>query len=102
MEQEQKAPEQTLEDIGTRYQHLLDHCEALEACVEVLRSRGVYTPADKERLVKISIAAEVARATVDTYTGIKAPTAEYALYRMLKNIPKNPESIVGGRGTPLK
>ena len=98
-EREQK-PEPQLTDIGTRYQHLQDHYEALEACIEVLKSRGMYSIDDKQRLIKLTVAAEVMRSTIDSYAGLNDSTGEYALYRTINSIGK-PETIEGGRGTPL-
>jgi hypothetical protein len=94
---------ETMDDIGTRLEHLTAHAEALEACAEILKARSQYSPADNERYLKIAIAAEVTRATVDTVTGVNDKSKlEFALYKMLKDIPKDATSIDGGRGTPLK
>jgi hypothetical protein len=90
------------DDIGTRIEHLAAHADALEACAELLKARSQYSPSDKERYLKVSIAAEVTRATVDSYTGVNDKNKlEYDTYRLLKDIPKDPCSIEGGRGTPL-
>lgn len=96
--QEPLKPE--LSDWGTRYEHLQDHLESLEACVEALKGR-IYSADDKARLIKISAAADVMRATIDSYADINDTVSEYKLYRMLNGIPKDPAEIEGGRGTPL-
>ncbi len=98
MDNQQKEPELT--DIGTRYEHLQEHLDALEACVEALKSRA-HGPETRQRLMKLTIAAEVMRATIDSYAGVNANANEYALYRLLNSIPEHPENIEGGRGTPL-
>jgi hypothetical protein len=100
LEPNQKQEPQ-LTDYGTRYEHLQDHYEALEACVEVLKSRGLYSIDDKQRLSKLTIAAEVMRNTIDSYAGMNSTESEYALYKVLNSIPEHPENIEGGRGTPL-
>jgi uncharacterized protein YyaL (SSP411 family) len=93
---------ETMDDIGTRLEHLTAHAEALEACAEILKARSQYSPSDKERYLKIAIAAEVTRATVDTVTGVNnKQELEFKLYKILKDIPKDPSQIEGGRGTPL-
>ena len=98
---QEPKPKQQLSDIGTRLEHLTDHCESLEAVLEVLKTRGIRGPADNERLTKISIAAEVMRLTLDTYLGVTDKSNEYKVYQLLKDIPKDPSQIEGGRGTPL-
>jgi hypothetical protein len=91
----------SLSDVGTRYEHLQEHCDSLEACVAVLKAKGIYSQNDKERLAKLTAAFEVTRATLDAFTGINESTTEYSLYRLLNSIPKDPEAVEGGRGTPL-
>lgn len=95
-----KALEPTLNDIGTRYEHLKDHLDGLLTAVERLKTNS-YTQADKDRLIKLSVAAEVLQSTIDAFAGFNDPRAEYYLYRVCNDIPKKPEEIEGGRGTPL-
>jgi hypothetical protein len=102
METQETPKPQLLSDVGTRGQHLLDHCESLEAVVEILKKRGAFSPADKERLIKLTVAAEVLKLTLDTYVGVNDKGNEFKLYQLLKDIPKDAASIEGGRGTPLK
>ena len=85
---QEPKPKQQLSDIGTRLEHLTDHCEGLEAVLEVLNARGIRGPADKERLVKISNAAEVMRLTLDTYLGVTDKSNEFKVYQLIKDIPK--------------
>lgn len=94
--------EPQLTDIGTRYQHYCDYRDGLEICIGIIRSRGLNSPADHERLIKFSIALEVVNSTIDSFAGLKDGRTEYRLYRQVDTIPTNPEAIPGGRGTPLK
>ena len=98
---EPEKKEASLQDIGTRYEHLNDHYEALEICVDVL-SKRLFTDKDKQKLHKLTIAAEVMRDTIDSYMGHNRETSEYTLYKVLNGIPKDPAQVEGGRGTPLK
>jgi len=101
MVQEPNKKEYSLEDIGTRFEHLNDHFEALEVCIDVL-SKRIFTDSDRQRLMKITMASEVLRDTIDSYMGQNKDTNEYALYKVLNGIPKDPAQVEGGRGTPLK
>lgn len=88
------------EDIGTRLDHLRDYMEALEICIETLKDRDSGSKDEKRKILELSVAAKVLRATIDAHTGYNETTTEYMLYRLLNNIPKA-EEIEGGRGTPL-
>lgn len=94
-------PEPTLNDIGTRFEHLQDHYEALIACIEIMEQRKYISKADTERITKMKMAAEVVRGVIDAYSGYSESNVQYKLYHLLSNIPVNPEHIEGGRGTPL-
>lgn len=98
--QEPKPKEYLLSDVGTRYEHLQDHLDSLNACVDVLKDR-VHSATDKARLIKLAAAADVMRATIDAYADIGGTVNEYKLYRLLNTIPKDLAAIEGGRGTPL-
>ena len=95
-----RALEPTLNDIGTRYEHLKDHLYGLTVSIDILKGR-YQTLATKERLNKLVFAAEVLQLTIDSFAGFNDQKVEYYLYKTLNSIPKNPEEIVGGRETPL-
>lgn len=97
---EPKTP--TLDDVGTRYEHLQDHLEGLEAARDRLLSRGGNLSLDeKQRLVAITIAADVTRKTVEAFMGLNNTNVDYQLYRILSSVPAKADDIPGERGTPL-
>ncbi len=98
---ESKPKEPTLNDIGTRYTHLNDHYEALEAIITSMLTRPHLGPAEKGVLIKLRNAADVIKSTIDSYAGLGSSSAEFALYRLVNSVPDKPELIEGGRGTPL-
>jgi len=100
LEKTAEKKQHSLEDVGTRYEHLQDHYEGLVAAAESLKKRA-NTPEAKATLIKITQAAEVMKATIDSYAGLTDTTFEYKMYRLLKSIPKDPNAIEGGRGTAL-
>ena len=105
MEQQQSqlpAPkEPSLDDVGTRYDHLREHYEALmEVCGSLLR-RPALSVEDKQRLVKLTMASEVVKGTLDAWMGLSTTNVDYMMYRMLKTVPKNADDIPSERGTPL-
>ena len=99
---EQKAP--SLNDVGTRHQHLQDHLEALE-CVRdrmMERGQGRLSYLEKQKLLEIAIAANVLQKTIDAFLGIGTDTStEYQLYKLLNSVPKKADDIPNERGTPL-
>jgi|WetSurMetagenome_2_1015567.scaffolds.fasta_scaffold603063_3 hypothetical protein len=94
-----KEPELT--DIGTRYEHMKDYADALEACAIILESRGSNSNEDRARLAKFKIAAELAQHTIDNFSGYKDARAEYGIHKLLQTIPSKADEVEGGRGTPL-
>jgi len=94
--------EPDLTDIGTRYEHLKDYADALEACVDIVESRGLTSQSDKQRYIELSIAAKVIKHTIDTFAGYGDVRTEYLLYKLLHSVPVKAEEIEGGRGTPLE
>jgi hypothetical protein len=96
----QQKREPQPDDYGTRQDHFQEHLDSLNVCIEALKERS-YSQEQKTALIKLTIAAEVMQATIDAFSGLNKDTSEYALYRLLHGIPKNPEEIIGGRGTPL-
>ena len=95
-----QTPEPTLNDVGTRYDHLKEHLDGLVTAIEALKLRA-RSRENNERLLKLTLAAEVLQGTLDAYSGLNDPRGEFYLYRLFNGIPKNPEEIEGGRGTPL-
>ena len=93
--------EPTLNDIGTRYEHLKEHYEALEAVANRLQARNALSVEDKQRLIKLTIAAEVTKQTLDAFLGLSGANLEYMMYRIVKSVPKNADDIPSERGTPL-
>ena len=93
------SKEPSLEDVGTRYEHLRAHYESLTACVESLEARGV--PISDPRLYKLAFAAEVVELTIDAYAGYQNQNTEYSLYKLINSIPEKGDLVEGGRGTPL-
>jgi hypothetical protein len=93
-----KEPELT--DVGTRYEHLKDYAEALQACAEILENRGLNTPSDYQKFIKFKVSAELAQHTVDNFAGYKDTGVDLYINRLL-SVPKA-EEIEGGRGTPLQ
>ena len=101
-QREQKIP--SLNDVGTRYEHLKDHLEALEFVRDRLVAKGDngMSYSDKVRLTQIVVAIEVLKKTVDAFLGITSDTTiEYQLYRLLNSVPAKAEDIPSERGTPL-
>jgi hypothetical protein len=90
-----------LEDIGTRYTHLCDLQDSLESCVEIIVTKLPDTWDNKQRLAKMRIALEIIKISIDSFGDYNDKDKKYNLYKMIENIPKNPDEIVGGRGTPL-
>lgn len=91
----------SLNDIGTRYDHLRDYAEALDACAKRLEDRGVKTPSDQGKLLKFQIASEVIKSTLDAQSGYNGSSTEYSLYKLLNGIPDKGDQVQGGRGTEL-
>jgi hypothetical protein len=96
---EQKEPQ--LNDVGTRYEHLCDYRDSLELCIQILSKRGLYLPTDKQNFIELTAALKVVSRTIDAHSGIFDEQAQYQLYRQVDSIPKDPESILPTRGTPL-
>jgi hypothetical protein len=96
-----KPKELTLEDVGTRYQHLNDHYEFLEAVISDLLARPNAGPQEKQVAIKLRNAADIVKSTIDSYAGLNDSKAEFGLYRLINGIPKDPNTVEGGRGTPL-
>jgi hypothetical protein len=99
---EPKKPEPKLDDIGTRYEHLMEYRDSLETCMQILNDRGLHSLTDKQRMIKFAIALEVINTTLDAFAGMFAGNAEYIMYRLLNSVPKNPGDIMPTRGTPLR
>jgi hypothetical protein len=93
--------EPSLEDVGTRFEHLQDHFDSLAAVIDVMKRRQYLSANDKQKIVHLQIAADVMRATIDSYAGWTDSRTEYALYRIINGVSVKPEEIQGGRGTPL-
>ena len=102
MEQTPQPPkEPSLEDIGTRYKHLTDHYEAIEAVLTALLARPNPGAKEKEVALKLQHAADITKTTIDTFAGLHNQSVEFQLYRLVNSVPKDPETVEGGRGTPL-
>lgn len=93
--------EPSMNDVGTRYEHLKDFLDSLYACIGRMEERGVKTNSDQGKMLKLQIAADVMKSTLDAQVGYNASNTEYQLYKMIDSIPAKAESIEGGRGTPL-
>ena len=90
-----------LEDVGTRYQHLMDYKEALDTCVLIMKEHAVSL-AEKQKMAKFMIAAEVFQTHLNAISDYYDYMSEYNLLRSVDSIPRDPAQIPGGRGTPLK
>ena len=95
----QKEP--TLNDVGTRYTHLSEHCDSLEFVRDRLLAKTNLTFVEKQWLVRLTIAAEVTRKTIDSFAGFNSSNLDYQLYRLLNTVPKNAKDLPSERGTPL-
>ena len=93
--------EPQLTDVGTRYEHLKDYAEAMEACADILEGRGLKTRSDVERFLKFKVAAEMAQHTVDNFIGLRDAATTISLRNLLESVPDSSEGLEGGRGTPL-
>lgn len=100
--QEPEKKEPSLDDIGTRFEHLSDYADALEACADILEKKGLKNQNDQQRYIKFRVAYEVIRTTIDSFSGYSDSRVEYQLYKMLHSIPSEANKIEGGRGTELK
>lgn len=102
MEHKQVPPPPSgLNDVGTRYSHLVEYRDSIEVCIKILEDRGLHALVDKERHRKFTTALEVISTTIDSFAGLKNQSSDYYLYRLIDTIPKEADKITGGRGTPL-
>ena len=99
---QQEPKEPSLDDVGTRYQHLKDLQTVMEAVMDRVKERPVLTPEQAQKLMEFAVATQVIKSVIDSMSGINGYMEEYKLYQLLNKIPDNPEEIQGGRGTPLK
>jgi len=88
-----------LEDIGTRYDHLIDLIELCADGVEVLQGYTYNTPMDSAKRAKLQNTIEITRNILDSMSGYDQ--YDYLTRKSVNSIPKA-EDIRGGRGTPLK
>jgi len=89
-------------DVGTRYQHLADLLDIWRAALQIIKQMN---PAhrgegDANREIMLEHAVFLLEKHIDTITGYKGEW--FDLNRMLDSVPKDPTTIKGGRGTPLK
>ena len=89
-----------LMDVGTRYQHLTDLKESIDECIVIMKEHSVSL-AEKQKLGKFMIAAEVIAAHINAIADYFDYQSEYKLYQAIDSIPGDPAQIPGGRGTPL-
>lgn len=95
--EEPKKPEPTKDDIGTRYEHLLDYRDSLETCIDILKQRGNLAAVNK-----FQITLEVLGSTLDAFSGYRDTKTEYTLYKLLNSIPKSKEALKDIGGIPLE
>lgn len=88
-----------LEDVGTRYDHLIDFIQLCEDGVEVLNGYRYNTPMDSAKKIKLQSAIEITRNILDSMSGYDQ--YDYLTRKSVNSIPKA-EDIRGGRGTPLR
>ena len=101
MEQIQEQPkESTAEDVGTRYQHLLDYRDSLEMCIELLKERSANTLVKQQRIGKLMISLEIINATLDAYSGYKNNGTEFNLYKLINSVPNTKEDLKAIGGIP--
>jgi hypothetical protein len=92
-----RQPEPKMDDIGSRYQHLLDYRDSIELCMELVKQRG-----NPLSLAKFAVALEVLNTTIDAFSGYGDTKTEYSLYRLLNSIPSTKEGLTAIGGTPLE
>jgi hypothetical protein len=91
----------SLEDVGTRYDHLMDLKGAIELVIERIKEKNVISPVDTQKLFEFTVMARGIQTVLDSMSGLNGYIVEYQLYKMLNNIPTDPTKIEGERGTPL-
>lgn len=87
----------TLDDVGTRYQHLKDLADSWEATIAIITERKpVNTPEQRQKLAKICIAYEILNITIDSFAEYHDPDKQYTLYRTIESVPMLPVELTGG------
>lgn len=91
--------EPKMDDVGTRYEHLLDYKESLETCLEIINRTGRGSP---KAVAKFVIALEVLSTTIDAFSGYKDTKTEYIMYKLLNSVPKTKDELRAIGGLPLE
>ena len=91
--------EPKMDDVGTRYEHLLEYKESLETCLEIIKRTGRGGP---KAIAKFMIAIEVLQATIDGFSGYNNTKTEYMMYKLLNSVPKSKDELKAIGGTPLE
>lgn len=92
-----------LKDVGTRYEHYRELLGLWEDVQQLIEERPrEYPLSNRANKVakRVRIAIDLLRKHLDNMSSYEDKTL--ALWRTVNNIPRDPEEIVGGRGTPLR
>jgi hypothetical protein len=98
---EQESKPLSLNDIGTRYEHLMDLKGAIDSVIQILKDKKHLNPDDMQKLLEFQIMAQGIQLTIDSIARYTNYMEEYKLYKTIDSIPSDPAVIEGGRGTPL-
>lgn len=92
------VPKLSLDDVGTRYRHLTDLLELWQLGLDVINKYNFGI--DRENKRKLEHAIDLLKRHLDTKAGYD--TKAINLLPTIEAIPRDPQSIKGGRGTPLR
>lgn len=91
-----------LSDEGTRYKHYSELLEQWRLGTDVLEnmSQSYQHPADKKRLTDLKAAVALLEKQLEVMSGYDKE--QWSLREQVNQIPRDPNRIEGGRGTPVK
>lgn len=80
-----------MNEVGTRYEHLSQYRDDLQACADLILNRGIKSLPDQQRYAKFAVAATVITETLDTLSGYRGAGVDYSLYKLLNGVPRTAE-----------
>jgi hypothetical protein len=89
----------SLQDVGTRYEHLYDLLELYECAYEILMGKPVRSQEESAQVYELKYAIKLLRKVLESVADMDRKM--FDLRRTILSLPKNPLMIEGGRGTPL-
>lgn len=102
MQNPEKPKIPTLNDIGTRFDHLMELKDAFEICIEIIKKKQYIDNIDAQKLIEFSICAKGIQVTIDSLSGYHSNETDFVLYKLINSVPKDPSMVDGDSGTPLK